>query len=198
MKRDFQNGAIAALLIIALYVQPDPLARLATVAVGRAVILLGVMYLTFRSVPLGLLGALLALSLMESARGGGLRTLGQREGMIGDSPVLGDDKKAIFRKQHCRKGALVPPEGGEGGVDPDDVKRLYPQIKFKSPVAPCDPCDMDCKFDLLDVDETLTRGDREAAESEKGTTLAVKPALVPRLKKAGDPNKKDLPTLPKV
>ena len=191
MKTDYQNGAIVGLLIVVLYLQPHALVHLATFALGRAALLFGVIVLTYRSVPIGLLAALLALSLLEGAR----QATDLREGLDAGP---GDRKKALFRKQHCREGALVPPEGGGGAVSPEDVNKVYPQVKFKNPVSPCDPCTTGCRFDLLDVDETLTRGDREAGESEKGTTLTVQPSLAPRLKAAGGNNKGDLPTLPEL
>ena len=183
-----------ALILTALYLQPASLVNVADSLLGRGLMLVFIILVANRSLAIGALATLLCITLLGSAS----RKNKSKHVVEGLEDHEATSAKAKFRKKNCKDGALTSPGNGTKPVAAKDVSKVYPRVKFANPVAPCDPCDTDCKFDLLDVDETLTRGFHEARESEEGTTLKVKPKLKPRLKKPGKPNDGDLPTLPPV
>ena len=56
-----------------------------------------------------------------------------------------------FRKLNCQGQTLVK---DDKTVTPDLIKDSFPNIKFEG--DECNPCDVDCKFEIIDSNERLT------------------------------------------
>jgi hypothetical protein len=56
-----------------------------------------------------------------------------------------------FRKLNCQGQTLVK---DDKTVTPDLIKDSFPNIKFED--DECNPCDVDCKFEIIDSNERLT------------------------------------------
>lgn len=56
-----------------------------------------------------------------------------------------------FRKLNCQGQTLVK---DDKTITPDLIKDSFPNIKFEG--DECNPCDVDCKFEIIDSNERLT------------------------------------------
>ena len=55
-----------------------------------------------------------------------------------------------FRKSNCQGKTLIK---DDKTITPDLIKDSFPNIKFDG--DECNPCDLDCKFDIIDSNERL-------------------------------------------
>lgn len=56
-----------------------------------------------------------------------------------------------FRKTNCQDNTLMK---NNKEVTPDLIKKSFPNIKFGDNV--CNPCDLDCNFEIIDSNERLS------------------------------------------
>jgi hypothetical protein len=61
------------------------------------------------------------------------------------------DSLSNFKNNNCVNGKLMK---DDKEITPNDVKESFPNIKFTGDV--CNPCDEDCKFEIISTDEQLT------------------------------------------
>jgi hypothetical protein len=70
---------------------------------------------------------------------------GQTKDSSKDSPIQS------FKTKNCVKGKLMK---DNKEVTPQQVKESFPNIKFSGDI--CNPCDEDCKFEIISSEEQIT------------------------------------------
>lgn len=73
------------------------------------------------------------------------------EGEMDNQDSSKDSKISSFKKKHCIDGKLMK---DNQTVTPDQVKNSFPDIKFSGDT--CNPCDEDCKFEIISGEEQVT------------------------------------------
>ena len=139
----------ATMILVLLYTQPRVLGAAGSHWLGRLLLVALVALCAFVHPAVGVLAVVVYIASMD-----------QREGMT----VAG------FRHNNCRRD----PDGERRLVDAADqtvpmanVKDTYPEVSFTG--SQCNPCDSDCKFDLLET-ETLVQGRTIASDKPAATT----------------------------
>lgn len=67
------------------------------------------------------------------------------------SKVSTDQENKEFIKTTCKNGNLMK---SNNIVTPSEVSKSYPDIKFTN--DECNPCDTDCKFEIITTEERVT------------------------------------------
>ncbi len=134
----------AILILVLLYTQPRILGAAAGHWVGRVLLVTLIGLCAFVHPAVGVLAVVVYIASMD-----------QREGMT----VAG------FRHNNCRDdpdGRRRLVDAADQNVSMDHIKDTYPEVAFAG--KPCNPCDSDCKFDLLET-EALVQGRSIASSS---------------------------------
>jgi hypothetical protein len=170
---------IAVVLLSLIYIQPKVITATIRHPLGRVLLTVGAILAALIQPILGILMV------------GLLIVSGHREGF--DTKPGTSTGVPKFRSDHCTKmndgsSVLIGPTGDK--VIPSNVVHVYPSVRFAE--EPCNPCDSDCHFDLLGVEEGL-RNPPQKQEDKPSDGIPVLKVPVPKAKPLSDP--KPLPNL---
>jgi hypothetical protein len=138
--------AVAAVLLAILYIQPRVLQATAGHRAGRAFLVLVAVVGALVHPVLGLL--VFAAYVVSAPRDEGFST-----------PPGTSTGVPRFRSMHCEQmgdGQRVLLGPGGTVVRSHEVTQRFPHVRFAG--EPCNPCDSDCEFDLLALEEGLRAG----------------------------------------
>jgi len=71
-----------------------------------------------------------------------------------------------FRKNNCEGNFLMK---DNEIVTPDIIKKSFPNLTFSD--KECNPCDVDCKFEIIDSEERITNEDNLKAQDSNSIPI---------------------------
>lgn len=77
-----------------------------------------------------------------------------------------DSPQDKFRKSNCRGQTLVK---DDKTITPDLIKDSFPNIKFEG--EQCNPCELDCKFEIIDSNERMTNESKLRGEDSNNIPI---------------------------
>ena len=182
-------GCVAVLLLFVLYVQPEVIGAASATTLGRGVVVIAAALGAMVRPVIGVLvvAAYVVASSSSPDREAFTAVPGKPSGV------------PRFRSENCvstgnKERGLV----GAGGtlLNSDEVKSEFPRVRFAADA--CNPCESDCEFDLLAIEEGF-RANRGGAAPNIGL---VPPPLIGSwleqhgLQSSGRPN--NVKPLPKI
>ena len=87
---------------------------------------------------------------------------------MADEDTGGSSKQSIaeFKKKHCIDGKLMK---DDKEITTEEMKTAFPDLKFLS--EDCNPCDIDCNFEIISSNERLTS--EENIKAVDSSTISV-------------------------
>lgn len=145
---------------------------------GRSIILLSVMAAAHYHV-LGGVAVLLVLIYFKSSIFEGMENedtdmkdgdsdMADEDSDMADEDTGGSSKQSIaeFKKKHCIDGKLMK---DDKEITTEEMKTAFPDLKFLS--EDCNPCDIDCNFEIISSNERLTS--EENIKAVDSSTISV-------------------------
>lgn len=116
---------------------------------GKIAIIILIIIAVYYHILLGVAVVLIFISIDEDIFEGMESMDSSKESSSQESPSQ-ESPQDKFRKSNCQGQTLVK---DDKTVTPDLIKDSFPNIKFDG--DECNPCDVDCKFEIIDSNERL-------------------------------------------
>ena len=116
---------------------------------GKIAIVILIIIAVYYHLLLGVAVVLIFISIDEDIFEGMESMDSSKESSSQESPSQ-ESPQDKFRKSNCQGQTLVK---DDKTVTPDLIKDSFPNIKFDG--DECNPCDVDCKFEIIDSNERL-------------------------------------------
>lgn len=116
---------------------------------GKIAIIILIIIAVYYHLLLGVAVVLIFISIDEDIFEGMESMDSSKESPSQESPSQ-ESPQDKFRKSNCQGQTLVK---DDKTVTPDLIKDSFPNIKFDG--DECNPCDVDCKFEIIDSNERL-------------------------------------------
>jgi|TARA_B110000483_G_C18181030_1_gene537029 hypothetical protein len=116
---------------------------------GKIAIIILIIIAVYYHLLLGVAVVLIFISIDEDIFEGMESMDSSKESSSQESPSQ-ESPQDKFRKSNCQGQTLVK---DDKTVTPDLIKDSFPNIKFDG--DECNPCDVDCKFEIIDSNERL-------------------------------------------